>query len=345
MSLYEQISLFPIEENPKEKYEKRLCTTQIAHISEKTFHGFNISAIPFIGCNFDCVYPTLAEIIPKEKVSFCTFPFHIAIICEIICAAICHQINWDFLRSTVYNKTMLSDKWLSTHHLSNISESEVNIMLSGYDKPERIRANERAKILRDLGRWLGEYDAPDRIFMSSEGMVLKEQVVRRNLLKCMAFAGDPEEKKMQLLMQKLSVFDKLNGLRAYCQPAIDYHLVRVYLRRGLLIAKNKYAMDFLTNFEIERKESTMAAVRQLCSCILSEISGYTHLDMMSVNQIEWHIGRSVCAQDKPDCFLLSSSAQWLKERFSVCPFFKTCLARYNNRLLNLREPTYKGISY
>ena len=186
---------------------------------------------------------------------------------------------------------------------------------------------------------------PKAFFLDKNGTLLNYETIRNNLLACKVFANDPEEKKMQLLLQKLSAFKELSGLAKYYQPAIDYHLVRCYLRRGLLLAKSKYAKDFLEDVNIKRKESTMAAIRQLCSEVLLDVCKYTDLNTCIVNQIEWQIGRSVCVRDKPDCFLKTQDSQWVKRRFEVCPYFNTCLARRNNRLLHLNEPLYQGSSY
>jgi hypothetical protein len=345
MPEYEQLSLFLSNERERQKILGKAEILDSVPISEKVLNGFSIMSIPFIGCDFDSVYPFLAKIIPRERTAFDCFPLQTAIIAEMVCASICHQINWDFLRNVVYNKTITSMNWLSPNYLATISTSEVYEMLSSYSKPERIRKDERTRILRNLGEWLGNYNSADQVFLNQAGLLLEQHIVRDNLLKCDVFSSDPGEKKMQLLFQKLSLFDKLAGLSNYCRPAIDYHLVRVYLRRGLLIAKNKYAMDFMENFDIERKESTMAAIRKLCSNLLLEICEYTQLNTNIVNQIEWQIGRSVCTQGVPDCFLLSQDAQWLKMSFNTCPFFNTCAARSNEKYLNLNEPTYKGKSY
>lgn len=342
---YEQLYLFSPHEKEEKSDSKKLTLEDSARVSKKTLEGFAVASIPFIGCDYEQVYPVLANIIPKEQIVFYDFPLRIAMVCEIICSAICHQMNWDFLRGAVRDKTVASFEWLSPKHLSQISETEVFEMLSDYSKPERVHKEERTMLLRSLGKWLCTYDSVEQIFLDKNGTLLSRDEIQNRLLACEVFSNDPEGKKMQLLMQKLSSFHELAGLSLYYQPAIDYHLVRVYLRRGLLIAKTQYAANFLNNSGIERKESTMAAIRQLCAHILSAICEYTELDISIVNQIEWHIGRSICVQGEPDCFLKSQEAQWVNEKFSVCPFFNTCVARSNDRFLSLDEPTYKGVSY
>ena len=342
MEDYEQLVLFASQEGQEKKTSKKLTLGQI---SQKALEGFIETSIPFIGCDYKEVYPTLSTILPKEKIVFSDFPLRIAIICEMLCSAICHQINWDFLRKVVRDRTIMSFEWLSPVHLSEISEDEVSELLSGYSKPERVQKKERAALLHSLGRWLSKYDPVEQVFLEKDKGLLPFEKIEEKILECEVFSNDPEKKKVRLLIQKLSALYGLEGLAQYYQPAIDYHLVRVYLRRGLIIAKTQYANNLLEDLGTERKESTMGAIRQLCAHTLSEISEYTGLDISTVNQIEWCIGRSVCVPEEPDCFLQSKESQWLNESFRVCPFFNTCAARTNKRFLGFEEPTYKGYSY
>lgn len=340
----EQLSFLHV--NVKESKEKKKSSLVENRVSDEIISAFSISSLPFFGCDYDEVYPQIARLLPAEKICFSSLPFETAMQCEIICAGICHQMNWDFLRGAVLKKTQESPSWVTGLYLKCIQDKEVAELFKTYSKPERIRADERAEILRSLGEWLISFDSAKSVFTDSAGTVLDKKTIRSNLLSCPVFSNDPEEKKLQLLLQKLSVYSQLDKLRNYCEPAIDYHLIRCYLRRGLLYPNSKHGSDYLKNMSIKRKESTVAAVRQLCSELLINICEYTDLDILTVNQIEWHIGRSVCVQNEPDCFLEKDDAKWLTPYFSKCPFINTCCARcYNNDLLNINEPTYLGSSY
>lgn len=316
-------------------------------ISKQISSEFDIYDIPFLNCDFDRVYPQIAKILPKEKVDFSELSFENCIACEIICAAICHQMNWDYLRQAVLEKTKEDERWLYGKNLSNISEDEVTAMFFNYKKPERIRANERCKILREVGTALCTVSKYQDIFLNQKQELLPIEMIRGFFLKCSAFSKDPKEKKFQLLLQKLSNYDDLQGLSVYCRPAIDYHLIRCYLRRGLLYPKTKYAEEYIFASSTQRKETTVGALRQLCSELLEQIAWYVDLDICVVNSIEWNIGRSVCTQDSPDCYLQTNAADWLKTKYMHCPFFESCKARQNEGedLLYINEPEYKGTSY
>lgn len=345
---YEQLKLFPFEESHDKEKIKQYSqeNEEYPNISEKIASEFGIQELPFLGCDFDVVYPMIEEVLPKEIVTFNEFGIESAIMCEVICAAICHQINWDYLRNQIYKKSIVSPNWLLFENLQLISEDDVFEMLCTYDKKERIRANERSEIVKEIGSWASKFGDIRKVYFKEDGILLDYETIHKNMNLCSAFAGDPQEKKLQLLIQKLSLYDGMEELSAYYHPAIDYHLIRNYLRRGLVYCKTKHAREYIENNLAERTEKTVAAIRRHCSCMIEEISVYTGLDINVVNQIEWHVGRSVCTNEKADCMLEMQESQWLKSTFEKCPFYDTCMARrYNQAYLNIREPNYNGSSF
>lgn len=316
-------------------------------ISKQISVGFDICDIPFLGCDYEKIYLNIAGVLPKESVSFSELTMEKSIACEVVCAAICHQMNWDYLRQAVLEKTKADTNWLCGERISSISEEEVAAMFSNYKKTERIRAKERCEILHELGELVCNIGSYQKIFMDEQMNLVPIEKIRNCLIKCPAFSKDPKEKKLQLLLQKLSSYENMQELASYCKPAIDYHLIRCYLRRGLIYPKRKYAEEFIYAVSVQRKETTVGALRQLCSDLLEQIAWYTELDICVVNSIEWNIGRTVCTQNHPDCYLETNDAAWLKTRFTHCPFFESCLARQNEEkdLLYINEPEYKGTSY
>lgn len=213
-----------------------------AAISENILESFDLADYSFDMTNFREIYAKIINSLPPRNLLFSELPLENAIGCEIICAAICHQINWDFLRSTIYKKTKLDCTWIAPQKISRISPREVAQLLEGYNKPERIREKERAFLLRSLGNSLLElnYSYSDIFFLQDRAIRNKENIL--NIIKSLkAFAHDPEEKKIQLLLQNLSEYEPLSELSKCCKPAIDYHIIREFLRRGLVIPKNQPA--------------------------------------------------------------------------------------------------------
>lgn len=345
----EQLYLFGLDGKTLQAQEKTVAETisAVSPVSESLKDCFETYDIPFIGCDFNEVYPEVLSVIPQEIYTFDHFDLDTAIMCEVVCATICHQINWDFLRAAVLKYTQKNNGHLSAGDLQLITDATVLEMLGHYNKRGNIKARERAKMLQSLGKWAGKYSQIRDVFLTGEKKLRPINQVKDALLKCTIFSSDPEEKKLNLLLQKLNLLEPLSGIGKYAKPAIDYHLLRLYLRRGLIYARTKYAYDYISNPEISRKENTVAALRELCSKLLSQIALYTGLDITSVNLVEWHVARSVCDRDNPDCELKGVEAQWLKPKYKQCPFCATCTARNTStdKLLTVKEPSYRGTSY
>lgn len=345
---YEQLKLFPFEDGDGKDRDNE-CTQkceQNSTISERIASEFAIQTLPFLGCDFETKYPMIKEILPKEKITFIEFGLEKAIMCEILSAAICHQINWDYLRNQIYEKTKSTPEWLCFENLETINVDEIHNMLSTYNKKDRIRAEERCEIINGIGKWVKKFTNIRSVFFENQDILLDYDTIRNNILSCSAFSKDPQGKKYQLLIQKLSSIESMEELSSYYRPAIDYHLIRNYLRRGLISCKTKHAREYIANNMAERTEKTVAAIRMHCVDMMDEISLYTGLDINVINLIEWNIGRSVCTQDRADCKLETESSQWLKTTFNTCPFYNTCMARcYNQDYLNVQEPNYNGSSY
>ncbi|GHV36094.1 hypothetical protein FACS18949_15100 [Clostridia bacterium] len=316
------------------------------NISEEISESFEAVQYNMLMLNFCETYSLIKQVLPPRNSTFAGLSNENVIACEVISAAICHQINWDFLRNAIYQTVIDDDTWILPEKLLKISSKKVLQILADYNKPERIREKERSSLLRSLGKCI--YDAGldyTGIFFDNNFAVKSaEDIVC--LLNCSkAFSGDPEGKKTQLLLQNLSDYEEMTALNAYCKPAIDYHIIRVFLRRGLVIPKNQIARDFILNPNIQRREHTVAAIRKICADVFSTITWLTSLDTKTINTIEWWIGRSVCTKENPDCFLKTDRAKWLTPCFDKCPFYSSCYAISCPEIMAVIEPTYQGDSY
>jgi len=318
------------------------------NVSENIVEAFEIAEVSLDMLNFKEIYSRIATSMPPRNSSFENLSLEDRIGCEVVCAAICHQINWDFLRDAVYKMTLDDSAWINPASIAKITSAKVTELLASYNKPKRIRARERCSLLRSVGRSLlemdyGYYD----IFFAPNFSIKKSENMIGTLNSSKAFSEDPEGKKTQLLLQNLSDYEEFNALRQYCKPAIDYHIIRGFLRRGLVKPVNQKAFDFIFNPNIQRKEQTVAALRKICSDVFDTIQWLTACDITTINTIEWWIGRSVCLKDCPDCNLKTDSAKWLKSNFDRCPFYDSCYAVQSSdkRFIDIVEPTYQGSSY
>lgn len=302
------------------------------------------------------VYHRINRIIPAEKVVFSEFPLCIALTCELICVSICNNINWDFLRKTLLETIKKDISWISISHLKLIKANEIEELFKEYNHYEKINSKERSMLLRELATTY-EKDGFESIFFDANSIPNNYDRIRNALLKCKVFNCDSIEKKIQLLIMKLSKYDGFQYLANECKPTIDYHIIRTFTRRGYLLLKNNSSIEFINSKSIHN-EKTIAAVRRHCANIISSISNNTSMSLLDINIIEWWIGRSICIENEPDCNLSKESSVWLRSKYDKCPFYNFCLANNKEKQLNLfgqeeiginlkriESPNYKGNSF
>ena len=294
--------------------------------------------------NFPNIYQKIKSVLPPNKIMFYEFDCETMIGCEVVCAAICHKINWDVLRQSVYEYTKEFPDWLKPASLRGITGAEVERLLKAYDK-SRIRADERSEMLREIGKFLINHgNSFTDIFFSQRELRDYEQIVAK-LQEIEPFSQDLMQKKVRLLIQTLADYTEFENLQSFFEPTIDYHLIRLFMRRGVVQSVNQVGRDFLILDKI-RREQTMTALRKVCADALLELCWITSMSVKDVNRIEWWIGRSICVKGQPDCFLKGNDSKWLRKEFEKCPYADTCQARNSHtEFLMLNEPDYNGTSY
>ena len=336
-NIYEQLSIFADVKSNKKRPE----------FSKKTYEAFDEIRFIFRTQSNDIkdIYLKVNDIVPQEAISFNSLPLQKALICELLSSALCHQINWDFIRKCILDKSRSNPEWLSAEYLSKISTNEVNDLIGHYSKPDRIRIQERTKILNNIGKtYIDLPDGINSIFFSASKQPNSFEQIYFFLNLSHVFSSDPMEKKLYLLIAKISRYKGFESLGTSCKPTIDYHIIRSFIRRGFINPKTKHSKTYLSTDAI-KKESTLASIRKHCSNIFYQISAVSKLNINQINLIEWWIGRSVCNEVLPDCLLKNEEAQWLKPIFSKCPFYDLCYYSKNSELSYNGTFNYKGQSY
>ena len=318
------------------------------YLSDNILNGFEAFEYTLDGMTYPKLYHHLYNLIPKADIKFDFFNRETLIACEIICAAICHKINWDFLRKAIYEKTIKQPEWIEPFNLATITVDEVFDILSEYEKKDRIMEQERCELLWDIGNSIMKFPGGyEEIFFEDSSKYLKDfNKICAFFKKCDVFVSDPQQKKLQLLFQSLSDYEEYKYLAKFYRPTIDYHLIRLFLRRGVVKPVTQLALEYVFNNEATRRENTIATLRKVCADSLDTLSWLTSLDLKDVNRIEWWIGRTICINGTPDCDLKSKESEWLKPYFAKCPYYECCYARQcDHKFLEISEPTYKGTSY
>jgi uncharacterized protein (DUF362 family) len=282
---------------------------------------------------------SIAPLLPEEKVTFTEFNREKQLAAEVICASICQQLNWDFLRGAIQSDLNCENAWWEPQRIGLVSGQDVERILSGYKHPSRIRPHERAQMLRSLSSLFGEgRNAYCNVFSERIDSNADAERLIAVLESCAAFSEDTQRKKLQVLFHRLAKSGLVEGLESVCDPAIDYHIMRLYLRRGEVSPASQIGSQYIAGGK-SRAARTVAAVRGTVADALRIVAEQSNLSIPLVNTIEWWIGRSVCIRQNPDCKLTAEASQWLRPAFKRCPFADNCFAlNINNELLSVTEP-------
>jgi hypothetical protein len=261
-------------------------------------------------------------------------------------AAICHSINWDFLSERL--SLAFDDMKIDCTALAALTARNINSWLDGYARPDRIRASERAGYLRDIGSGLLERYSGSAVRLVSEsaGRLYGQDGFLQRLDAFAAFVEDPLRKKSNLLVHEIvrdrvALFEDQNKIA----PAIDYHIMRLYLRSGRVVPLHRETLELLKRASTPRPR-LVKLLRQAVSEALSLTALYAQRSIPEVNGIEWQIGRDICDRANPNCAGVPASVQAsLSSSGPLCPNAVFCRAYADMEWRMLKEPDLKKSFY
>jgi hypothetical protein len=265
---------------------------------------------------------------------------------RIVLSAICHQINWDFLSERL--SPLFDAKECDARDLSTTTAREVGAWLAGYHRPERIKSKERAALLRDVGATIvRKFEGKTENLLKGSGRRLHgPDGFMERLDHFQAFRSDPLRKKSNVLVHEIvrdgiANFDDSSKIA----PAIDYHIMRLYLRSGRVVPLHPETLDLLKKDSVPRPR-LVKLLREVVSEAVSLTAFYANMSVPEVNSLEWQIGRDVCDRSRPKC---SGGNVSIAARFGLandgCPYAGFCRAFADKEWRLLREPDLKKSFY
>jgi hypothetical protein len=255
-------------------------------------------------------------------------------------------MNWDFLSERL--SPLFDAKGRDARVLSTTTAREVNAWLAGYHRPERIKPKERAALLRDVGATIvREFEGKTENLLKGSGRRLHGLDGFMERLDCFqAFREDPLRKKSNVLVHEI-VRDGIANFDDASQiaPAIDYHIMRLYLRSGRVVPIHPETLDLLKKDSAPRPR-LVKLLREVVSEAVSLTAFYAAMSIPEVNSLEWQIGRDVCDRIRPNC---SGGNVSIAARFGLtsddCPYVGFCRAFADKEWRQLREPDLKKSFY
>ena len=257
---------------------------------------------------------------------------------RIALTAISHKINWDFLSERLRHN--LDTQSNIAELLRTITTAQVENWLSGYHSPDRVRAKERGAFLRNVGQVIvDEFDGNSlNILNLSQRDLRGPSGFLAQLDRFSAYNQDPLRKKSNVLVhdlvrEGLVHFKDENEI----QPAIDYHLMRLYLRTGRVVPIHADTHALLSEVS-EPQPRLVRLLREAVAEALCLTALYAQFSVPLLNFVEWRIGRERCHENNPVCVGAASDNE------HACANYEYCPARTDPNWM-LKEPVSKKAFY
>lgn len=289
---------------------------------------------------------------PEERHPWENLPKHSQLVFKLAFISICHQFNWDFLQNAIF--TAIFDKPKNIpNFLASVRSKDIQEWLQDYPKKERIRSKERAKILRNIGKViLSDFDGDtEKLYETLSKTPIKEGEFSKLLDSFEGYSSDPLRKKTNVLTHDLY----REGILTFIdpeniEPAVDYHIMRLYLRTGRVVPAETPILTYLKGHPNPRP-LLVKKLREKVSDAEKLVAHYANINVADLNYIEWQIGRNIClnaspmcTQENPDLSLLPIDVKNLCD--CNCPYIKDCqAATLDESMIKLEEPQYISSYY
>jgi hypothetical protein len=264
--------------------------------------------------------------------------------------AICHQFNWDFLQNAMAG-WLLPTPEAKLIDLQTVRPSDISKLLQGYAKPERIRPQQRAQMLRATAFHLAEMLADGSLQrLVAVGQLDGPKGFYATMKRIPAFAEDALEKKVRVLAHDLY---RENIIRfsdpSNLKPAVEYHLLRLYLRSGRVYPVDRSVTEALRHPNLSSRARLVTLLRLRVEEAMNFTSYYSGLDMATLNYVEWQIGRSICIPDPPPLCIEPPQGELPADInaicASACTFVGFCRARNQPTYGWFHEPQFQKAIY
>ena len=261
----------------------------------------------------------------------------------------------DLFLSLAGRKEERDPGFFSAARMADLSLDEYRAMYALDGKPENSlisRPEERVRILRELGQGLlkqygGGSDVYLFVQMLADCNQRLQSVDNAGFLDWLSqFEGysDPHHKKAFVLLKVLDRLDLFHPQdRENLYIPVDYHLIRMALRTGLVDVTDEGLARQLSSRQ-EASQPDDDEIRQVVKLAYKELETQSRIDVFVLDEIFWTIGRSCCHYSRPtrcetcdftDCTVMKSFDYVCPGR---CPLNSICLGAHDEAYRGLFEP-------
>jgi hypothetical protein len=264
-----------------------------------------------------------------------------AILFEMLVAAVCHSTNWDRLRGH-FEKLARSTNF-EAEALSRVTLPQfMQLAAGGFDEAIDLvpRYEMFSSVAHELAR-PGSQLRPETLINRAQPLSGESGLYER-LDTLPVFSADPQRKKARILVQQLRRHRLVDFIDPEnIRPAIEYHIIRLYLRTQRVIHSD--GLEFGLDTERAGDIRSVSALREAVESAMYYTASGAEMQIHDVNEIEWQIARSYCARERPQCFGPPLTTKPVDEAIAsiangACPFSSTCEGPQTSRVSRLAEP-------
>ena len=270
-----------------------------------------------------------------------------------IVVGICHQINWNFLVQALKKIREQFPSKFTPEYMQNVSDEEVFGWLADYPKKWRLgKRFKRGELVRDMcGELVQKYEGKVENVLKKSGNRMGNDNGLYSLLKdFQAYGEDPLCKKSAVFIDLIYRFGLWNfsDWENYIPP-IDYQIVRIALRNGVISVEDSELFEKLKN-NLPATQENDIAIRSAVIDALKEISASSGKHTKDLQGFYWAIGRECCDPDNPSCVFCENPNCSVSAYMNIncgrkCPFVSVCTAREDEKLLKIREHNFETTFY
>lgn len=241
---------------------------------------------------------------------------------------ICERINWNFalgeLTFNLWNET----KGFSYEKIKDLNAKTFRCMFGNYSRDDgKLFYSRRLKNLKNLSSYYNLVNVYHKL--SQCNRVLGKEGAIQLLKNFPVYCEDRLLKKANAFLNEVSKRKLVSFIDAdEIEPAIDYHILRLYLRTGRILFANNEIVDRLVKRTPMRIE-LITKLRETTKQAMKYTAWTCNMPIPLLNHIEWAYARKACRRDRV----------WCKSCDFYCVISDICYSYGKNTNEMLTEPT------
>lgn len=240
--------------------------------------------------------------------------------------SICDRLNWDFTLGPLAQELSRITHDFQSDAVLALSRTAFKRAFGSYRRPdETIKFSHKFRTLQLVARHVLKDDPVPRLMHASSVRGSKGAQVIIDAIP--GYSADPIKKKSNALLheivrRKLITFADADTI----EPAVDYHIMRLYLRTGRVEIRDPALARRLTHRGRVRIER-ITEIRRTVAEAIRYAAWVNHMSVSKLNDLEWLFARRACRRDGVWCF-----------RNTNCPLQTVCPSANQNPIGMVTEP-------